>query len=141
MVIRQKVRWSTALACLLALACAAVAGAASTKVATASTSFALGADGRCYAVSTATWSGYQVNRVRHIFYREGHSDQDYAWLSTTVMANGTSKSSGTMTSISGVAAVPGEGWYTHDLFRSNGGAILVEATSAVQYAPANCPVP
>lgn len=136
-----RIRWSPVLACILALASAGVAGAASTKLATASVTFAVGADGRCYAVSTAAWTGYQVNRVRHIFYREGHVDQDYAWFSTTVLPNGTSKNSGSMISLSGVAAAPGEGWYTHDLFRSNGGAILAEATSPVEYAPTDCVAP
>jgi len=133
--------WSVALGCVLVLAWAGVASAASTKVATASVSFTVGGDGRCYAVSTATWTGYQVNRVRHIFYREGHTDQDYAWFSTTVLPNGTSKNSGTMTSVASVGAAAGEGWYVRDLFRSNGGAILAEATSTVQYAPADCPAP
>jgi hypothetical protein len=129
------------LACLLASSLAGNAIAASTKWATATTTFVVGADGRCYALSTASWSGYQVNRVRHVFYRAGHVDQDYAWFSTTVLPNGTSKNSGSMTSVSGIAAVPGEGWYTHSLFRSNGGAILVEGTSAVAYAPPDCPAP
>ena len=132
---------SAGLAVALALAGSGIVGAASTKLATAGTSFMVGIDGRCYPVSTAAWSGYQVNRVRHIFYREGHVDQDYAWFSTTGFPNGTSHNSGEMTSMAGVAAAPGEGWYTHDLFRSNGGAILAEATSTIQYAPATCPLP
>jgi hypothetical protein len=132
---------SAGVACVLILMSSGMAGAASTKVATASVGFTIGGDGRCYAVSTATWSGYQVNRVRHIFYREGHSGEDDAWFSTTVLPNGTSKNSGTMTSTAGVAVAPGEGWYVHDLFRSNGGAILAEATSTIQYAPADCPAP
>jgi hypothetical protein len=136
-----RIPWTVALAFVLALAAPGVVGAASTKMASAGTSFTIGADGRCYPVSTANWSGYQVNRVRHLFYREGHVDQDYAWLSTTGFTNGNSQNSGTMTSIAGVAAAPGEGWYTHDLFRSNGGAILTDATSSIQYAPASCPVP
>ena len=138
---RYSIRCAMALAALLALASTGTAGAAPTKSATARTSFTVGSDGRCYAVSTATWSGYQVNRVRHIFYLEGHSGEDAAWLSTTVLPNGVSKNSGSMTSVSGVAAAPGEGWYVHDLFRSNGGAILAEATSAVAHAPADCPLP
>ena len=141
MSVGRVVAWAVAVACLLVLSSVGIAGAVSAKVATATTTFSVGADGRCYAVSSATWSGYQVNRVRHIFYRTGHVDQDYAWFSTTVLPNGTSKSSGSMTSTSGIGAAPGEGWYTHDLFRSNGGAILAEATSAVAYAPLDCPIP
>lgn len=142
MPVRHRTHGSLAIACVLALVLSGTAGAASTKLATASVSFTAGVDGRCYAVSTATWSGYQVNRVRHIFYREGHFGEDDAWFNTTGLPNGISKNSGTMTSPpAGVAAAPGEGWYVRDLFRSNGGAILAEATSAVQYAPADCPLP
>jgi len=139
MPVGRRIRWGVGLACVLALVWSATAGAASTKVATASVSFTVGADGRCHAVSTATWTGYRVNRVRHIFYRDGHSGEDYAWFSTTGLPKGTANNSGTMTSASGVAAAPGEGWYVRDLFRSNGGAILAEANSPVEYAPADCP--
>jgi hypothetical protein len=83
MFVGRRVAWGGAVACLLMLSSAGIAGAASAKFATATTTFTVGTDGRCSAVSTATWSGYQVNRVRHIFYRAGHVDQDYAWFSTT----------------------------------------------------------
>jgi hypothetical protein len=123
----------------LAIANPVVAGAI--KSASVTTTFMVGADGRCYPVSTANWTGYQVNRIRHIFYRAGHSDQDYAWFSTTGFSNGESHNSGTMTSMAGVAAAPGEGWYVDVLFRSNGGAILAQATSIVADAPTTCSIP
>jgi hypothetical protein len=46
-----------------------------------------------------------------------------------------------MTSEAGIGAAPAEGWYVHVLFRSNGGAILADATSPVVAAPTSCVYP
>lgn len=126
-------------AAVLGLALAGPAAGGATRSATVTATFATGTDGHCYPVSVASWTGYQVNRVRHVFYREGHSGEDAAWFTTTGFPRGVSQSSGTMTSMAGVAVVAGEGWYVRALFRSNGGAILAEATSGVAYAPTVCP--
>lgn len=116
------------------------ANGAAAKSASVTTTFTVGGDGLCYAVSTASWSGYQVNRVRHIF-KFADDPQGYATFTTTAFAKG-SQNSGTMVSTSNrPVRGPGEGWFVHAIFRSNGGNHLAEADSLVAYAPAECPVP
>jgi hypothetical protein len=131
----------TALVVSLSLVAAGPAAAAKPqRSATVTMSFTV-VDGRCYPTETATWSGYQVNRVRFLGYREGRSGDDVAWLDTKSYPQGVSEPSGTMISVATIAARPGEGWYAYAIFRSNGGARLAEVQSPVVYAPADCLYP
>jgi hypothetical protein len=116
------------------------AAARSSKTASVDLAYTI-TDGRCYPTMTATWSGYQVNRVRFIGYREGHSGDDAAWLDTKSYPGSRSQSSGSMTSTVTIAAPAGEGWYAYAILRSNGGARLAEVWSTVVYAPAECLYP
>lgn len=127
--------------CLVAsVAAGPVAAARPPKTASVDLAFTI-ADGHCYAVMTASWSGYQVNRIRFLGYLEGRSGNDAAWLDTKSYPQGESHSSGSMTSTSFLAARPGEGWYAYAILRSNGGARLAEVQSPVVHAPADCLYP
>ncbi len=128
-----------ALVAALTLPFAASSTAGSVKSASVAISYVVGSDGNCYPVSTASWTGYQVNRVRHIFYRRTAVGDVWESFTTTVYPRGESHSSGTMTSTSPAPFYGGETWYVHALFRSNGGAILAEASSPDLIAPASCP--
>lgn len=130
--------------CLVASVCLAGAGPALAarppKTATLALTFTV-TDGRCYPTETATWAGYQVNRIRFIGYVEGRSGSDYAWFDTKTYPKGETYTSGTMISTAFVAARPGEGWYGYAIFRSNGGSHLAEVYTPVIYAPADCLYP
>ena len=134
------VRWAVSLAVLVLAVVAAPVQGGTAKAATATTTFTRGDGGLCYAVSTASWTGYQVNRVRHIF-KFADDPEGYATFTTTAFDKG-SQASGTQVSVSNrPVRLPGEGWFVHAIFRSNGGAHLAEAVSPVAYAPADCPIP
>jgi hypothetical protein len=138
----RRVMTSLVLAFLLAsISLAAPASAARPpKTAAVDLAFTM-TDGHCYAVMTASWSGYQVNRVRFLGYLEGRSGDDATWLDTKSYPKGESHSTGSFTSTSFLAARPGEGWYAYAIIRSSGGARLAEVSSPVVYAPAECLYP
>jgi hypothetical protein len=127
------------LAATLALPLAPPSLGGATKSASVAIGLAVGADGNCYPVSTATWQGYQVNRVRHIFYLRTAAGDVWQSFTTTGYPQGESHTSGTMTSTSPVPFYRGETWYVHALFRSNGGAILAEASSPDLVVLDSCP--
>ena len=136
---------SLALASTLAVSLC-VAGAGPTAAARPTRSASLEAtfivkDGRCYLTETASWTGYQVNRIRFLGYVEGHSGMDYGLFDTQGYPKGESHASGSMTSTAFAAARPGEGWYGYALLRTNGGGRLAEVWSPVVYAPAECLYP
>lgn len=126
---------------MITLATGAQAGAARpARQASLTTGFTRVGD-RCYPELVATWSGYQVNHIRFVGYREGRSGNDADWLDTRTFPKSASSASGSFTSTVTVAARPGEGWYGYAIFRSTGGARLAEAWSSVVYAPADCLYP
>ena len=128
-----------ALAAAIALPFAPPSFGGATKSASVAIDFVVGADGNCFPVSTATWQGYQVNRVRHIFSLRRAVGDAWQSFTTTSYPQGESHSSGMMTSTSPVPFYAGETWYVHALFRSNGGAVLAEASSPDLVVPASCP--
>ena len=122
---------------VLALAATALAGSA--KSASVAIGYTVGTDGNCYVTDTASWTGYQVNRVRHVFYRRTASGSVWESFTTTGYPQGESHASGSFTSQSTVPGYAGETWYVHAIFRSNGGAHLVEADSPDLVLPSTCP--
>jgi hypothetical protein len=122
---------------VLILAAASLAG--STKSASVTIGSTVGPDGNCYVTDTATWTGYQVNRVRHVFYRRTGSGDLWESFTTTGYPQGVSYASGSFASQSTVPAYAGETWYVHAIFRSNGGAHLAEADSPNLVVPTSCP--
>lgn len=135
----QRILLVGALAAALALPLAQPSFAGATKSASVAIDFVVDADGNCYPVSAATWQGYQVNRVRHIFYLRTAAGDASQSFTTTSYPQGESHSSGMMTSTSPVPFYAGERWYIHALFRSNGGAVLAEASSPDLVVPASRP--
>jgi len=112
-----------------------VARAAAVKTASVSLSF----DTSCNAVSTATWSGYRVDHVRHIFHQidATGTEHSYIWTTSFPMAS----TSGTaVAALTPITAHSTDIWYVEALFRSTGGAILARATSATETPDASrCP--
>lgn len=128
---------------LVVLASSLVAGpvgAGSSKSADVRLDFLQTTDG-CQPSATVTWSGYRVHHVRVIYYLEGHGGEDAAWLNTPQFPDDRARSSGSLTSLAGVAAAPGSGWWAYAILRSVGGARLAEVASPVAYAPDDCPAP
>jgi len=123
----------------VALALAATSAAGPTKSASVAIDYTAGADGNCYVTDTASWTGYRVNRVRHIFYRRTASGSVWDSFTTTGYPQGESHTSGSFASQSTVPAYAGETWYVHAIFRSNGGAHLTEADSPDLLLPNTCP--
>lgn len=99
-------------------------------------------NGSCFLSQTATWSGYRVNRVRHIWYLSGKSGPyDYYAFSTSSYPAGESHPSGSFSWVLGIpdlAVYGGESYYARALFRSNGGAILADASSGDFIIPSEC---
>ena len=118
---------------------AATALGGSTKSASVAIGYTVGTDGNCYVTDTASWTGYQVNRVRHVFYRRTASGSVWESFTTTGYPKGESHASGSFTSQSTVPVYAGESWYVHAIFRSNGGAHLAEADSPDLVLPSTCP--
>jgi hypothetical protein len=115
--------------------------AAPRKSATVTLDFVRSADLHCYAHVTATWSGYQVNRIRPIYYIEGRPDA--VFFNTIALPGNTTQNSGSLesTAATWIPAGPSEAWYVEVLFRSNGGARLADVWSPVVHAPADCTYP
>jgi hypothetical protein len=112
-----------------------------TKSAIVTLSYTVGSDGRCYPVSTASWSGYRVDHIRHIYRETGKTGYDFADVKafdTTSSPDGHTHLSGTMVSTSNVPFFAGESWYVEALFRSKGGNNLAQAFSTDLVAPADC---
>jgi hypothetical protein len=97
------------------------------KSATLTVSF----DGSCRAVSTVTWTGYPVDHIRHVFYR----DTVFDWFNTTSSPTGTS---GTAVSTDPNFAHGSEAWQVHVILRTVGGGRLAELDGAAA-APTACP--
>ena len=120
----------------LALVATSLAGSKSASVAIG---YTVGTDGNCYVTDTASWTGYQVNRVRHVFNRRTASGSVWESFTTTGYPQGESHPSGSFPSQSTVPGYAGETWFVHAIFRSNGGAHLAEADSLDLVLPASCP--
>lgn len=115
-----------------------------TKSAIVTLSHTVGSDGRCYPVSTASWSGYRVDHIRHIYRETGKTGYDFADVEsfdTTSSPDGQTHLSGTMVSTSNVPFFAGDNWYVEALFRSKGGNNLAQAFSTNLVAPAECGPP
>ena len=123
----------------LALALTTTSLGGSAKSASVTAGHTVGVDANCHVTDTASWSGYQVNRVRHIFNRRTVSGTVWESFTTTGYPQGETHASGSFTSQSTVPAYAGETWYVHAIFRSNGGGHLVEADSSDLVIPAPCP--
>ena len=121
----------------LVLAMTALGG--STKSASVTVGSTVGTDGNCYVTDTASWTGYQVNRVRHVFYRRTPLGSVWDSFTTTGYPQGESHTSGSFASQSTVPGYAGETWYVHAIFRSNGGAHLVEVDSPDLVLASTCP--
>lgn len=125
---------------VLALSAAPASGAA-TKSATVSLGYTIGLDARCYPQSTASWSGYRVDHIRHIYRETGKTGYDFAdakFFNTTSSPDGQTHLSGTMVSTSAVPFFAGDSWYVEAMFRSKGGNTLAQAFSPDLVAPAEC---
>ena len=131
---------AVALAAVLAMSVTTPMAATRERSATVTIALVTGADGACYLSQTASWEGYRVNRVRHIWYEVGQSGPyDYFGFTTSSYPNGESHSSGSFTSGYVYQRVyADERYYAHALFRSNGGAILAEAVSAPLTVSGTC---
>ncbi len=129
---------------LLVLALFVAPGFGATKFATVSLGYTFGDDGRCYPVSTASWSGYRVDHIRHIYRETGKTGYDFGdvtFFNTTSSPDGRTHLSGTMVSTSNVPFFAGDSWYVEALFRSKGGNNLAQAFSTDLVAPAECGPP
>ena len=133
----MKVLASIAAASVILVA-SATGAAAGSRYATAEMTFAVGGDGFCHPVSTATWSGYAVHHVQHFYYRDGAYTN---WGAYTEITSGSTAKSGTLVGTSAVRAGPGEVWTVHLIFRTKGGGRVVEADSNPVVVPSDCPVP
>ena len=129
----------TVLGCAFLVLAFAATSPAGSKSASVAIGYTVGTDGNCYVTDTASWSGYQVNRVRHVFNRRTASGSVWESFTTTGYPQGESHASGSFTSQSTVPAYAGETWYVHAIFRSNGGAHFVEADSPDVVLPGACP--
>jgi hypothetical protein len=98
-------------------------------------------EGRCQPTATVTWSGYRVHHVRVIYYLEGHSGEDAAWLNTPQFPDDRAQGSGSLTSVANLPAPAGSGWWAYAILRSVGGARLAEISSPVAHAPEGCLLP
>lgn len=136
---------SSLLVAVFALAVAAApASGSAVKSATVSLGYTIKPDGRCYPQSTASWSGYRVDHIRHIYRETGKTGYDFADVKsfdTTSSPDGQSHLSGTMVSTSNVPFFAGDSWYVEAMFRSKGGNTLAQAFSTDLVAPAECGQP